>query len=123
MSVVSAMLRAAVAAGVMGLSVPVAGTAGTCEAQVVGVRPITHYNHAAGNGYLAVRSGPGSDYGQIGEVYLGDWSIVFEKRGNWYRIGCYEGRCTNPLWGAPSPEGWAYGKYLSVGGVCDHLGN
>lgn len=121
MGAVFAAMRAGFVAGIVGLAGVSAGTAGTCEAQVVGVKSLTQYNHATGSGFLAVRSGPGGDYAQIGEVYLGDWSIVFEKRGNWYRIGCYEGRCTNPLWGVPSPEGWAYGKYLSVGGVCDHL--
>ena len=121
MRALSGMLRAAMVAGFVGVMGASAGLAGTCEAQVVGVKSLTQYNHAAGSGFLAVRSGPGSDFSQIGEVYLGDWSIVFGKRGNWYRIGCYEGRCTNPLWGEPSPEGWAYGKYLSVGGVCDHL--
>lgn len=97
------------------------GTAGTCEAKVVGVSGISNYNRATGSGFLAVRSGPGSDYTQIGEVYLGDWNLVFEKHGNWYRIGCYEGRCSDPFWGPAKIEGWAYGRYLSVGGLCDHL--
>lgn len=123
MGAVSVLGRAALASVVLGMALASAGSAGTCEAKVVGVRPLSQYDHAAGNGYLAVRSGPGSGYAQIGEVYLGDWSIVFEKRGNWYRIACYQGRCMQPLWGQASPEGWAYGKYLDVGGVCDHLGN
>lgn len=117
----SAVLRAVAVAGAVGIAGVSSGVAGTCEAQVVGVKPLAHYNHATGSGFLAVRSGPGSDYAQVGEVYLGDWSIVFEKRGNWYHIGCYDGRCTNPLWGPAGPQGWANGKYLSVGGVCDHL--
>ena len=43
--------------------------AGDCVARVVGVKPISQYNHARGNGFLAVRTGPGSSYQQIGEAF------------------------------------------------------
>jgi len=94
------------------------GVAGDCTGYVVGVRPISQYNHAQGNGFLAVRTGPGSNYTQLGELYLGDEVAVWERQGNWYYVYCMSGRCLNPLWGQPTPEGWAYRKYLSVGGVC-----
>ena len=91
---------------------------GDCTGYVVGVRPLDQYDHAAGNGFLAVRSGPGTGFGQIGEMYLGDEISVWERQGNWLYVYCMSGQCLAPLWGAPTPQGWAYGKYLSIGGVC-----
>jgi len=93
--------------------------AGDCTGVVVGVRPLSQYNHAKGNGFLALRSGPGSSYNQVGEVYRNDEYWVSERRGNWVFIGCMNGRCEAPLWGPAYPEGWAYAKYLNYGGVCD----
>jgi len=95
-----------------------AAEAGDCTGYVVGVRPISQYNHATGNGFLAVRAGPGSGNAQIGELYLGDEVSVWERQGNWLYVYCMSGRCLNPLWGNPTPQGWAYAKYLNVGGVC-----
>jgi uncharacterized protein YgiM (DUF1202 family) len=92
--------------------------AGDCTGIVIGVRPINLYNHVRGNGYLAVRSGPGSSYQQIGEVYLDDEISVWDRRGDWYAITCMSGRCEQPYWGNPVPSGWAYGRYLSFGGDC-----
>lgn len=92
--------------------------AGDCTGHVVGVRPLSQYNHAAGNGFLAVRSGPGGKYRQVGELYAGDEISVYGRRGNWYEVTCMSGVCTNPLWGPAVPSGWVYGKYISIGGVC-----
>lgn len=92
--------------------------AGDCTGNVVGVRPLGQYNHARGNGFLAVRNGPGSSYTQIGEVYAGDLVSVYDRRGSWYAVTCMEGVCTNPLWGPAFPSGWVYRKYVAVGGVC-----
>lgn len=89
-----------------------------CAGEVVGVRPISQYNHARGNGFLAVRVGPGSSHQQIGELYLGDQVWVAERQGNWLYVGCSSGLCTTPKWGMEWPQGWAYAKYLSVGGDC-----
>ncbi len=61
-------------------------------AQVVGIRP---------NGFLAVRTGPGTGYPQIGSLYPGDSGIrVFRCRGSWCRI-----RYGNLV-------GWVYSGYL-----------
>lgn len=100
------------------LSFVPAANAGDCTGFVVGVRPISQYNHDAGHGFLALRTGPGSDYMQIGELYQGDEFSVYERRGKWLYVACMSGRCTDPLWGRPWPEGWAYSKYLDYGGVC-----
>lgn len=98
--------------------VPAAARAGDCTGFVTGVRPISQYNHAAGNGFLAVRTGPGTQFRQIGELYLGDEIAVWARQGAWYRVQCMSGRCLSPLWGQPNPNGWVYGQYLSIGGVC-----
>jgi len=114
------MKRAHLGLAVMALACVTASgaQAGDCTGNVVGVRPVTQYNHAGGNGFLAVRSGPGTGYAQIGELYLGDEISVWERQGNWLYVYCMSGRCQTPLWGNPTPQGWAYAKYLRVGGVC-----
>lgn len=104
-------------AGLAVLSIAPA-SAGDCTGYVVGVKPISQYNHARGNGFLAVRTGPGSSYQQIGEVYRGDEVSVYDRRGNWYAITCMSGRCTQPLWGTPVPSGWVSRKYVDARGVC-----
>lgn len=110
-------LMSLAAAGLMLVGAQTA-VAGDCTGYVVGVRPVSQYNHAKGNGFLAVRTGPSSKYQQIGELYRGDEISVWDRVGSWYRVQCMTGRCENPLWGQPNPNGWVYGKYLDVGGVC-----
>ena len=112
------MTRGLAAAAVVLATVSTGALAGDCTGYVVGVRPISQYNHAKGNGFLAVRSGPGSNYAQQGELYRGDEISVWERNGSWYYVACMSGRCQNPLWGPANPQGWVYGKYLSIGGVC-----
>ena len=80
--------------------------AGDCTGLVVGVQPRSQYNRELGNGFLAVRSGPGSNYRQIGELYAGD------------EVACMSGRCTDPLWGEPNPRGWVAARHIDAGGVC-----
>ena len=38
---------------------------------------------AGGDGFLAVRAGPGSSYSKVDELRNGDVVIVFEMRGDW----------------------------------------
>lgn len=97
-------------------SVP--SVAGTCDGRVVGVRPISQYHHGSGAGFLAVRSGPGGKYRQVGEVYRGDWVEITDRRGNWYRASCQEGRCEDPLWGPSYPSGWVHRNYIRASGNC-----
>ncbi|AKH99578.1 SH3 domain-containing protein [Hoeflea sp. IMCC20628] len=92
--------------------------AGDCTGHVVGVKPISQYNHAKGTGFLAVRTGPGSSYQQTGEVYRGDEVSVYDRRGNWYAITCMSGQCMRPLWGQPTPSGWVSRTYIDAAGVC-----
>ena len=104
------------AAGLAGSGVP--APAYDCEGTVGGVRPRSQYNHANGNGFLAVRTGPGGGYAQIGEVYRGDKLSVYGKSGNWYEASCMYGRCQDPLWGPPYPAGWMHKNYIKVRGYC-----
>ncbi len=117
----SALLRSAALAATLALAAAAplsAARAGDCEGTVVGVRSVSQYNHAAGNGFLAVRNGPGSGYRQVGELYRGDHVSAYDKSGKWYAVTCMWGRCTNPLWGPAYPQGWVHGGYLSLSGVC-----
>ena len=92
--------------------------AGDCTGFVVGVRPITQYNPSTGAGFLAVRTGPGTQFMQIGELYAGDEVAVWDRSGNWYMVRCMAGRCMRPYRGDPMPTGWVFGRYLDIGGVC-----
>jgi uncharacterized protein YraI len=112
----TSVLRLAPVLAILALSAP--AFAGDCTGRVVDVRPLKQYNHAKGNGFLAVRTGPGGKYAQVGELYLGDEVAVWNRRGNWYEVQCMSGTCNNPLWGQPSPHGWVSGRYLAVGGLC-----
>ncbi len=92
--------------------------AGDCTGRVVGVRPLSQYDHDAGRGFLAVRTGPSTRYRQIGELYLGDQVAIWDRRGNWYEVVCMSGHCKWPEWGRPRPHGWAYKSYIRARGVC-----
>jgi hypothetical protein len=100
------------------LAGPGGAQAPDCVATVVDVRPLAQYDHAAGRGFLAVRSGAGSEHTQIGELYLGDRAEVLDRSGSWIFVSCLEGRCTEPLWGPPYPEGWSFARYLRLEGRC-----
>ncbi len=108
---------ALIAAVAMMAAAPVA-VAGDCSGFVAGVRPVSQYNHAAGRGFLAVRTGPGSGYAQLGELYLGDEVAVWDRAGKWYYIHCASGRCLDPYWGEADPSGWVHGRYLRIDGYC-----
>lgn len=64
-------------------------------AEVMGLNP-------QGDGFLAVRTGPGSDYPKIGEVRNGDRVGTYGKRGEWEAIS----------FGPDNRLGWAHGNWL-----------
>ena len=39
-----------------------------------------------GDGFLAVRTGPGANYRKIGELHNGDQVSIIEERGGWYSV-------------------------------------
>jgi len=93
-------------------------TAGRCTGVVVGVGPFDRYDHETGVGFLAVRTGPGADNRQTGELYPGDLVTVRGRSGKWYEVGCMSGRCVEPVWGQSLPHGWSAGRYLQLHGDC-----
>ena len=107
----SALARFAALAATLGLAAAAplsAAHAGICEGTVVGVASLNHYNHFSGSGFLAVRTGPGSGYHQIGELYRHDHVEVTGKSG----IGIWPlhvGPLHEPAVGAGLPQGWVYG--------------
>ena len=54
-----------------------------------------------GDGYLNLRSGPGSDFAILQRMYNGEQVEIVERKGNWVRVYHQSGA-----------EGWAYAKYL-----------
>lgn len=57
-----------------------------------------------GDGFLAVRTGPGSDYTKIDEVHNGDRVRSCVQQGQWHGI----------YYGDPRRKGWAHGNWLKV---------
>jgi Bacterial SH3 domain len=71
---------------------------------------------AGGDGFLAVRSGPGTGYRKLDELYNGDVVIVFAQQGPWYgvvyrtaRVTCAS--TTDRAIQYPN-KGWVHGKWL-----------
>lgn len=69
------------------------------------VRPKANSAHrrvySPGDGYLNLRSGPGSDFKILRRMYHGDRVRVLEHKGGWFRVRHASGA-----------QGWAFGKYL-----------
>jgi hypothetical protein len=79
-----------------GMQAPTPSFAADCTGHVVGVRPPSAYNPRTGAGFLAVRTGPGSNYAKIGELYAGDEVSVYDRRGSWYAVTCMRGSACAP---------------------------
>ncbi len=112
-----AAFAATAAAALLALQ-PGGARAGDCTGFVTGVRPVSQYNPATGAGFLAVRTGPGTQFMQIGELYRGDEIAVWERSGQWYFVRCMSGGCLRPMRGEHRPTGWVFGRYLDIGGLC-----
>ena len=59
------------------------------------------YNPATGAGFLAARAGPTQSATQLGELFNGDRVVIFDRRGNWYR-----------LYAPGIGEAWASSRYI-----------
>ena len=55
-----------------------------------------------GDGFLAVRSGPGTQYRKIDEIYNGDIVSTCDSRGPWVAI----------VFGPSKRKGWVHGRLL-----------
>ncbi|MER8528408.1 SH3 domain-containing protein [Mesorhizobium sp. M0814] len=91
---------AAAAAVLAGLSFAASTPAGAqyWEGTVHGLS--RHYNLATGSGFLAVRARPNSSSRMIGQLFNGDQTEIFDRRGNWYKVD-FGGR-----------TGWANARWL-----------
>ena len=68
-----------------------------------------------GDGYLAVRSGPGTQYGKIDELHNGDWVFIFAESMPW--MGVVYGVPSSAHCNVPpnARRGWVHSKWLDIG--------
>lgn len=73
-----------------------------------------------GDGFLAVRSGPGTQYMKIDEIHNGDVVTVYDTKGKWFGVmyGRAQGMCNfvgvgkkRPL-DYPGKKGWVHSNWL-----------
>lgn len=95
-----AFLPVAALTAVAGLWIGASTPAGAqyCEGTVHGLS--SHYNLATGSGFLAVRARPNSSSRMIGQLFNGDHTEIFDRRGNWYQVEIGGG------------TGWANARWL-----------
>jgi len=76
---------------------------------------------AGGDGFLAVRTGPGASYRKIGELHNGDRVTIFEERDGWYGVLIPGGRVSpSDACGRVGPRrqlsgsglGWVHGRWI-----------
>ncbi len=90
-----------------GLDVPINlppddGQAAVCASSVVsGLDP-------NGDGFLALRTGPGTNYPKIGELHEGDVVYPCDARGPWIGILLAYPKAGRPV----GPGGWVHGRWL-----------
>ncbi len=74
----------------------------------------------AGDGFLAVRKGPSTDYAKIDELYNGDEIHLCQEHGRWWGIvyggigGCGVGSPVprRMAYKGPCRAGWVHGRYV-----------
>ncbi len=114
-----AMLPAGHAAAQV-LEVPIHEMAGDGQAATCGVSEIAGLK-ADGDGFLAVRSGPGGNYRKLAELHNGDRVTEIERRGKWVGIAYGDGKLDQPdLCANAGPRrritgqgiGWVHGNWV-----------
>ena len=63
--------------------------------------PAKYYVFSPNDGFLNLRTGPGTNYSIIARMYNGSWVEILERSGNWVRVFHEDGI-----------EGWAHSQYL-----------
>ena len=63
--------------------------------------PAKYTVYSPSDGYLNLRTGPGTSYAIITRMYNGTWVEILERSGNWVRVFHEYG-----------DEGWAHSRYL-----------
>lgn len=69
-----------------------------------------------GDGFLAVRSGPSTDYGKIDELYNGDTVFLCDQEGRWHGVVYGSEDCGV---GSPMPRRQAYNGTCRAGWIFD----
>lgn len=73
----------------------------------------------SGDGFLAVRSAPGSRYRKLAELHNGDTVYVFEQKGQWYGI-VYGAQSSFPCLSPKTHpvthpnKGWVHSKWIKA---------
>jgi hypothetical protein len=107
MLVAALAFAAATGLGAQSLDVPIRlpaddGQMAVCGSSVVaGLDP-------NGDGFLAVRAGPGTGYAKIGELRNGDVVYPCDARGDWAGVLFAFPKRGRP----PGPGGWVHGRWL-----------
>ena len=74
-----------------------------------------------GDGFLAVRTGPGTEYSQVNSVFNGDYVAICDSSGDWFGIvygydGCTGGSpvgdTQNGPYSGPCLAGWVHSNYV-----------
>ncbi|MGD9866458.1 MAG: SH3 domain-containing protein [Hyphomicrobiales bacterium] len=102
----------ALAASSVPVTVRSQGDLDTCiVGQVAGLNP-------AGDNFLAVRAGPGSDYAMLDKLRGGQEVWIFEERGGWYGVayGAAQINCSpvarDRAYDGPGRSGWVSKRYV-----------
>ncbi|MEM1048119.1 MAG: SH3 domain-containing protein [Pseudomonadota bacterium] len=75
---------------------------------------------ADGDGFLAVRAGPGTQYRKLDQLYNGDAVLLFDRKGKWLGIvyGVAELSCSPIRESRPVPhrgrKGWVHENWIRV---------
>lgn len=77
------------------LDVPVTEQEGDGQAATCGLSEVRGLK-SGGDGFLAIRSGPGANYAKIGELHNGDRVNQFTGQGDWVGIATSEGIIDQP---------------------------
>lgn len=118
---VAVLLAAFSLAQAEALDVPVREHAGDGQAASCGVSEVAGLR-ADGDGFLAIRSGPGVGYPQIGQLVNGDRVTVFSGRGDWVGIATVASHIDQAdVCGNRGPAralsgtglGWVHGRWLN----------
>lgn len=104
--ILSAMVAAASlshAAKAQTLDVPFETTGGDGQAAWCASSTVTGLD-PRGDGFLAVRSGPGTQYRMLGKVHNGEVVLTCDARGPWVAI----------VYGSSKRKGWVHGDWLKA---------
>lgn len=78
-----------------------------------------HGLKAGGDGFLAVRSGPGSNYRKLDEIHNGDRVEIFEAKGSWFGVVYRDSGERYPCSTTPRHlpykyKGWVHKNWIKV---------